>query len=86
MNNSLLKQILREYEQKRNTALRDTDLRKQELLKANPKLQEIDKELSSISIQTSKAILTANEKDREKLLNDLKKKTNSLIKEKNNFI
>lgn len=86
MNNSLLKQILREYEQKRSKALREADLRKQELLKANPKLQEIDKELSSISIQTSKAILTANEKDREKLLNDLKKKTNSLIKEKNNFI
>ena len=86
MNNSLLKQILREYEQKRSKALREADLRKQELLKANPKLQEIDKELSSISIQTSKAILTANEKDREKLLNDLKKKTNFLIKEKNNFI
>ena len=86
MDNSLLKQILREYDKKRNIAIQKAEDRKQELLKANPKLQEIDKELSLVSIQTSKAILTSNEKDKEKLLNDLKKKTNALIKEKNNFI
>ena len=86
MDNSLLKQILREYDKKRNKAILDANRRKQELLNANPKLQEIDKELSLISIQTSKAILTSDEKDREKLLNDLRKKTNSLIKEKNTFI
>lgn len=86
MSNSLLKQILREYDKKRNKAILEANKRKQELLNANPKLKEIDKELSLISIQTSKAILMADEKEREKLLNDLKKKTNSLIKEKNTFM
>ena len=86
MSNSLLKQILREYDKKRNKAILEANKRKQELLNANPELKEIDKELSLISIQTSKAILMADEKEREKLLNDLKKKTNSLIKEKNTFM
>lgn len=86
MSNSLLKQILREYDKKRNKAILEANKRKQELLNANPKLKEIDKELSLISIQTSKAILMADEKEREKLLNDLKKKTNSLVKEKNTFM
>ena len=86
MSNSLIKQILREYDKKRNKAILEANKRKQELLNANPELKEIDKELSLISIQTSKAILMADEKEREKLLNDLKKKTNSLIKEKNTFM
>ena len=86
MDSSLLKQLLREYDKKRSIAINNAEKRKQELLNANPKLQEIDKELSLISIQTSKAILTADEKEKEKLLNDLRKKSNSLIKEKNNFI
>ena len=86
MDSSLLKQLLREYDKKRSVAINNAEKRKQELLNANPKLQEIDKELSLISIQTSKAILTADEKEKEKLLNDLRKKSNSLIKEKNNFI
>ena len=86
MDSSLLKQLLREYDKKRSIAINNAEKSKQELLNANPKLQEIDKELSLISIQTSKAILTADEKEKEKLLNDLRKKSNSLIKEKNNFI
>lgn len=86
MDSSLLKQLLREYDKKRSVAINNAEKRKQELLNANPKLQEIDKELSLVSIQTSKAILTADEKEKEKLLNDLRKKSNSLIKEKNNFI
>lgn len=86
MDNSLLKQILREYDEKRNKAILEANDRKQELLKVNPKLLEIENELSSISIKASKDILISNEKERVKILADLKKKTNSLIKEKNSFI
>ena len=86
MDSSLLKQLLREYDKKRSFAIQNAEKRKQELLNANPKLQEIDKELSLVSIQTSKAILTADETEKEKLLNELRKKSNSLIKEKNNFL
>ncbi len=86
MNNSLLKQILREYEEKRSKAIQAAEDRKKDLLKINPRLAEIEKELASISIQTAKSILISNEKDKSKLLNDLKKQTNALIKEKNTFI
>ena len=86
MNNPLLKQILREYEEKRNKAIQEAEVRKKELLKVNPRLAEIEKELASISIQTAKSILVSNEKDKTKLLNDLKKQSNALIKEKNAFI
>lgn len=86
MEKSLLKQILHEYDEKRNKANLLAEKRKNELLAVNPRLSEIEKELSQISLQTTKAILVANEVEKEKLLSDLKKKTNALIKEKNTFL
>lgn len=86
MEKSLLKQILHEYDEKRNKATLLAEKRKTELLAVNPRLSEIEKELSQISLQTTKAILVANEVEKEKLLSDLKKKTNALIKEKNTFL
>ena len=47
MDNSLLKQILREYAEKRDRAILEADMRKKDLLKVNPRLLEIEKELSS---------------------------------------
>ena len=78
MENTLLKQVLREYDEKRTKAILDADKRKYELMKVNPKLIELDNEIFKNSIQTSKAILTSNKKERETLLSDLKKKNNSL--------
>ena len=86
MDNSLLKQVLHEYEEKRTRAILEADNRKKELLKVNPRLVEIDKELSTLSISISKAILHASPKEKISLLADLKKKSASLIKEKNAFI
>jgi len=82
----VLKQILREYEKKRNYALEEAKKRKFELLSVNPKLAEIEKELALNSIQTSKAILNANEDTKEKLLKELEKQTKKLIKEKNSIL
>lgn len=86
MDNSLLKQILHEYELKRNKAILDANNRKKELLSVNPRLAEIEKELSSISIKTAKSILISNPKEKSKLISDLKKQTNSLLKEKSAFL
>ena len=83
MDNSLLKQVLREYEEKRTKAIIDAENRKKELLKVNPK---IDEEISSNSIKISKSILLANSKEKSTLIADLKKKNNILIKQKNEFI
>lgn len=86
MDNSLLKQILHEYELKRNKQIILADMRRKELLAINPRLAEIESELSSISIKTAKSILISDEKEKSKLLNDLKKQTSALIKEKNAFL
>ena len=86
MDNSLLKQVLHEFDEKRTKAIVAADYRKKELLKINPKLLQIDEEISSNSIKTSKAILMADSKEKAVLLANLKKKNNNLIKEKNDFI
>ncbi len=86
MDNSLLKQVLREYENKRSTKIKEAEERKQELLTVNPRLVEIENELSSNSIQTLKTMMSSDSKEKESLLSELKKKNNSLIKEKNSFL
>lgn len=86
MEKSLLKQILHEYDEKRNKANLLAEKRKAELLAVNPRLSEMEKELANLSLQTTKAILISNESEKEKLLSDLKKKTNALIKEKSAFL
>lgn len=86
MDNSLLNQILHEYELKRNKAILEAEQRKKELLLVNPRLLEIENELSANSIQASKAILMSNKKEQASILANLKKKNNALIKEKNTFI
>lgn len=86
MDNSLLKQVLKEYDDKRTKAILEAENRKKELMQVNPRLQEIDKELTQNSLQASKAILLADSKEKASLLASLKKKNNSLIKEKNDFL
>ena len=86
MDNSLLKQVLKEYDEKRTRAAQAAEKRKKDLMSVNPRLQEIDQELTQNSIQASKAILVSDPKEKASLLASLKKKNNTLIKEKNDFL
>ena len=86
MDNSLLNQILHEYELKRTKAITEANNRKKEILQVNPHLAELEKEIAYSTIQASKAILISNNEERTKLLAELNKKTKSLIKEKNSFL
>ncbi len=86
MDNSLLNEVLLEYDKKRTKAIIDAENRKKELFKTNPRLQEIETEISLNSIQASKAILLADSKEKSSLIANLKKKNNILIKEKNDFL
>lgn len=83
MNNSILNDLLKEYEQKRMRNLRDAENRKSKLYLSNPKLQEIDDKLSNISINTAKAILKNNSKE---YLEGLKKEIENLKTEKSNLL
>ena len=47
MPNNDLKQLLNEYEQKRNKAISEAQDRKKEIYDKNPRLQEIDDELNN---------------------------------------
>ncbi len=86
MDNSLLKQVLKEYDEKRIRAMQAAEQRKKDLMNVNPRLQEIEKELTLNSIKASKAILVADSKEKTSLLATLKKQNASLIKEKNEFL
>lgn len=86
MDNQVLKLILREYETKRNRAIREAEAKKRELLSINPRLSEIETQLANISIQTAKTMLQSESSEQKKLLSDFKKQSTELIKEKNKFM
>lgn len=79
MSNTLLKQLLNEYENKRSYAIFIAEEKKAEFYKKNPRLSEIEKELCSFSLATAKAILQTNNKN---LLNNLQEKRERLLAEK----
>ncbi len=81
MNESILKSLLKEYEQKRIYAELDLDNRKKELYKHNPKLEEIEKQLNLYAIQIAKSILLSN--NSSNYLENLETKIANLNKEKN---
>ncbi len=83
MNNAILSSLLKKYEQKRISAEKDLDERKNKLYLENPRLQEIDDELSKIGISTAKALIMSNSNN---LLNDLNIKVNNLKKEKSEIL
>lgn len=83
MNNLILSTLLKEYERKRLTAEKDLEIRKNKLYEDNPRLQEIDDELSKIGISTAKALIVSNSAE---LLNDLNKKVELLKEEKSNIL
>lgn len=79
MDNSILKELLNEYEQNRLDAIRQADFRKNELYKKYPELQKIDDDISSSSIKIAKTILNNNDSS---LIEDLKNNVNNLKKYK----
>ena len=83
MANSNLKQLLIEYDKKRDEAIRQAEKRKQSLYSQIPRLEEIDSEISLLTIRTSKTLLM--QKDNS-LLKDLNKKIDLLRKEKQNLL
>ena len=83
MNNSILNDLLKQYEKTRLNNIRDLENRKKELYLSNPKLQEIDETLSNLSINTAKSILQNNSKE---YLDTLKVKIEQLKKEKKQIL
>ncbi|MDO5555944.1 MAG: ATP-binding protein [Clostridia bacterium] len=83
MNNSILNDLLKQYEKKRLNNIRDLENRKKELYLLHPELQEIDNKLTKISIKTAKSIL---QKNSENSLSTLKKEVEKLKTEKKELL
>ena len=83
MNNLILSTLLKDYEKRRLTAEKDLESRKNTLYENNPRLQEIDDELSKIGISTAKALIKSNSAE---LLNNLNNKVELLKNEKANIL
>ena len=83
MNNTILKQLLTEYEQTRLQNIKDLDLRKKEIYSKNPRLEEIEKELNltSISIAKSALLKTPNSENLQEKIEKLKAEREQLLKE-----
>ena len=83
MNNSILNDLLKQYEKTRLNNMHDLENRKKELYLSNPKLQEIDEKLSSLSINTAKSILQNNSLES---LSTLKENISNLKQEKEKLL
>ena len=83
MNSSNLKTLLTEYEKKRMQAIYDAEERKNNLYQKEPKLQQIDDELSKTAIDISKKMLINKDTS---LLEELNKKVSTLKQEKEKIL
>lgn len=80
MSNSILKSLLKDYEQKRMSAILDLDKRKSSLYSSNKRLEQIEEELNSLALNTAKNILSVGTKTNS--VDNLKEKMDNLKNEK----
>lgn len=83
MADTVLKNLLSQYNKKKIKAEYEAEVRKQELYNKYPKLQEIETKLTSLAISTTKALINKNDK---KLLEELNNNINKLKEEKNKIL
>lgn len=83
MADTLLKNILSQYNKKKIKAEYDAEIRKQELYKEFSKLQEIDDKLTSFAISTTMSLINKNDKNK---LDELNKNISKLKEEKNKIL
>lgn len=82
MNSSTIKEINNEYEQKRIKAYNELIKRKEKIYIKLPRLKEIDNEINSYAIKSSKYILLAESSDKDTYIYELENKIEELKKEK----
>ena len=83
MADTVLKNILLQYNKKKTSAEYDDEIRKQEIYKKYPQLTEIDNKLTFLAISTTKSLINNNNKD---LLDELTINIDKLKKEKNKIL
>ena len=83
MQNNILKDLLKQYEEKRNIAIKKLESRKNSLYEKNPELKNIEENLNQLYLKKSKYILLNKSTEEINLLDNkiisLKNKKQSLI-------
>lgn len=82
MFSDVYKSIERKYEDKRKIAEKNYSIEKEKAYELNPRLQEIDKEISLLGIKSSRAALNSDPSKKENLKAELEIKINLLKREK----
>ncbi|NLP13105.1 MAG: ATP-binding protein [Clostridium sp.] len=85
MNNSIHRIILNEYEAKQKLAFDRVQLKKDNVYKKIPRIEEIDREIQLTGVKYNKAILLCTEPS-EKVIDKLLKKMDSLKREKEQLL
>ncbi|MBE5821968.1 MAG: DNA replication protein DnaC [Clostridiales bacterium] len=86
MNSNIIKEINNEYEKKRIKAYNELIQRKEDIYSKIPKLKEIDNEINSYAIKSSKYILLAESSEKDTYIQELEKKIEELKNEKNKLL
>lgn len=86
MDGSLLKQLLIEYDSKRQLAILEAENRKNNLYLEHPEIEELDLKINNLSISSVKDILFLEPEKKEQKLKELQEKMDELIKEKNSLL
>ncbi|AFS79837.1 putative DNA replication protein [Gottschalkia acidurici 9a] len=81
MNKSFIREVLRDYEKRRDDSIYSQKIRQEEVYSKIPRIKEIDMEISKTGFLISKAILQDPESYEEKV-NEIKETMDSLKKEK----
>lgn len=81
MSTNFIKNILLDYEKKRDNAEKELEYRKSQVYELIPRIEEIDDEIAKIGIKLSRAILN-NPENYEKEVNIIKEYTEKLKQEK----
>ncbi len=85
MNDLAIKEILLDYQKKRDIAEENALLRKKEIYELIPKLKDIDKEITSINLKIGRSILFDN-KNKDILLKECELMTNKLKQTKQDLL
>ena len=83
MNTTILKSLLIIYENKKTRKIKEAEIRKEKLYKENPRFEEIDTKLSTLSINASRNLINSSNFE---YLDKLRKEIESLKKEKKELL
>lgn len=86
MDNSILKQLLTEYDSKRTRELASLENRKNRLAETSSEYKRLEQDLRNLSISSLKNMLNQSQEEKEQNIKELEEKTNQILLEKEKLL